>query len=74
MDYVVRFRYLGFILDYRLNWKKALRSIEAQGIEVIDSHEASTAFAPLLEGKINLVQFLHSAHDDLRLSNVGFHL
>jgi hypothetical protein len=48
IDYVPKFRYLGVILDHRLSWKKALPSVEGQGTEALDSHEASIAFASFL--------------------------
>ena len=51
IDYVQRYRFLRVILVNRHRWKKkALRSIEGQGNEFLDSHEASTAFASFLKG------------------------
>jgi hypothetical protein len=43
INYVPMYRYLGVVLDHRFSWKKHCT-------EILDSHEASNAFASFLKG------------------------
>ena len=66
IDYVPRVRCLGVILDHRLNWKKHCELLMDKALRSLTTIEPLLRAHFSLKGKMNPVQILHSARNDLR--------